>query len=117
MEGKFDVTLNGQATGTVEVKREGLYCRIVCRCRMVDGGIHRLYAGDEKIGVLIPENGELTLETRVAAKRIQPHCGFTLGECRENFFPIRPGEAFNHLDKVRMGRLGFRNGEPGLILI
>ncbi len=116
MEGHFDVTLDGQNIGSAEVKREGLYFRVSCRCRMVDQEIHRLYAGDERIGVLIPENGVLTLETRVAVKRLKPGCAFTLGECRGNFFPIRSGEAFEYLDKVRLGRLAFREGEPGLMV-
>ena len=115
MEGKFDVTLEGQSVGAVEVKREGLYCRISCRCRMVDQEVHRLYAGGEKIGVLIPEYGKLTLETRVAAKRLKPGCAFTLDGQAEIFIPIRPGEAFGHLDQVRSGRLAFRDNVPGLI--
>lgn len=114
MEGKFDVTLDGKKVGTAEVRREGLYCRISCRCRMVDGEIHRLYAGSEKIGVLIPENGVMTLESKVTAKRLKDGCGFTLGECRGRFYPICPGEAFGHLDKLRMGCLAFQDGQPGL---
>ena len=102
--------------GIAEVKREGLYCRLSCRCRMVDSQVHRLYADGEKIGVLVPQNGELTLDTRVAAKRLKPGCEFTLEERKGEFIPIRPGEAFSHLDKLRMGKLSFRDGEPGLFL-
>ena len=116
MEGTFDVTLGGQVVGTVQIRREGLYCRISCRCRVADQEIHRLYAGEEKLGVLIPENCELMLETRVAAKRRKPGCCFTLDEQRGEFIPIRPGEAFGHLDKVRMAKLAFRDGEPGVYL-
>lgn len=116
MEDRFDVTHDGQSVGSVEVKREGLYCRVTCRCRMVGQGVQRLYAGEEKLGVLIPENGALVLDAKVAAKRIKSGCAFTLGECRENFFPIRPGENFPYLDKLRYGHLGFRDGIHGLII-
>lgn len=116
MEGKFEVTMDGQSVGTVEVRREGLYCRLSCRCRMVDQEIHRLYAGEEKIGVLIPENGMLILDTRVAAKRLKEGCTFSLDENRGAFIPIRPGESIEYLDKLRSGRLGFRDGIHGLIL-
>lgn len=112
----FDVTQGGQAVGTVELTREGLYFRVFCRCRMNDREIHRLYAGEEKIGVLIPENGVLILEKKVASKRLQDGCAFSLDGKTERFIPIRPGEAFGHLDKVRLGRLAFRDGEPGLFL-
>lgn len=116
MEEIFDVTLDGQTVGTVRLKREGLYYQVYCRCRVADGEIHRLYAGGEKLGVLIPENGELVLNTKVAAKRMKEGCAFTIGENSEKFIPIRPGEAFEHLDKLRTGRLGWRAGKMGLLL-
>lgn len=115
MEGQYEVFHRGQAVGTVEVIRDGLYCRLSCCCRVRDGAIHRLYAGGEKLGVLIPEEGELVLETRVAAKRLKEGCAFSLDEETGECIPIRPGEAFLHLDKLRQGRLSFRNGEPVLI--
>lgn len=116
MEGKFDVTMGGQAVGTVEIKREVLYCRVSCRCPMVDGEIHRLYADGEKLGVLVPDRGALTLDTKVAAKRLKEGCAFTLDGQTEKFIPIRPGEAFVHLDKLRMAKLTFRDGEPGMLI-
>ena len=112
----FDVTHRGQVIGRVEVRPEGLYCCISCRCRVDDGEIHRLYAGGEKIGVLIPAGEELVLETRVAARRLKEGCAFSLDENRRNFIPIRPGKGFDHLDKVRQGRLVIREEAPGLFL-
>ena len=116
MRGNYEVTYAGQAVGTVELSREGLYYRIICRCRVSDSEIHRLYADGEKIGVLIPDGGELVLNTKVAAKRLKEGCTFSLDENSKQFIPIRPGEAFAHLDKVRLGRLAFRDGEPGMFL-
>jgi hypothetical protein len=116
MEEKYEVTQDGEIIGQVNLKREGLYYQLSCRCRMTDSEIHRLFAGNEKLGVLIPENGELVLDTKVAAKRLKPGCGFSLDEKRGRFIPIRPGEAFRHLDKVRSGRLAFQDGEPGMFL-
>ena len=116
MENKYEVFHMGQTVGTVKLFREGLYCRLLCSCRVHDGEIHRLYAGGEKIGVLIPENGKLVLEAKVAAKRLKENCTFSLDENSGEFIPIRPGEPFPHLDKVRQGRLSFRDGEPGVLL-
>ena len=116
MDGTYEVIQGGQAVGTVELRREGLYYHLSCRCRMVDSQVHRLYGDGEKIGVLLPEKGELTLETRVAAKRLKPGCRFSLEERNGLFIPIRPGEAFARLDKLRLGKLAFREGEPGLFL-
>ena len=71
MDGIYEVTYRGQTVGTAEVTREGLYFRIFCRCRVNDSEIHRLYAGSEKIGVLIPEKGILTLQTRIPARKLK----------------------------------------------
>ena len=116
MEENFEVFHQGRAVGNVKLIREGLYYRLICSCHMADGQIHRLCADGEKIGVLIPDRGELTLETKVAAKRINPGCAFSLDEPREKFIPIHPGEAFGHLGKLRLAKLAFREGEPGIFL-
>ena len=102
--------------GKVTLLREGLYYRVFCRCRVADQDIHRLYADGEKLGVLIPEYGELTLTTKVAVKRLKEGCSFTLNQKTGKFIPIRPGEPFDHLDKLRKGRFAFRDGEPGMLL-
>lgn len=116
MEGIYEVTYRGQAVGTAEITREGLYLRIFARCRISDNEIHRLYADGEKIGVLMPDRGGLTLETRLPAKRLKEGCAFSLDERAEQFIPIRSGENFEYLDKLRKGRMGFRDGILGLIL-
>lgn len=116
MDRNYDVTFEGRTVGTVELSREGLYCRIRCRCRVPDNGLHRLYMDGEKIGLLVPDNGDLVLDTKVAAKRIKEGCAFSLEEKRKSFIPIHPGEAFGHLGKLRMSKLAFREGEPGIFL-
>ena len=102
--------------GRVELEREGLYYRLSCRCRVPDNEMHRLYADGEKIGVLIPENGDLVLETKVAVKRLKEGCSFSLEEKARNFIPIHPGEVFGHLGKLRQAKFAFREGEPGIFL-
>ena len=116
MEEKYEVFHEGRSVGTVKLSREGLYYRLVCSCHASDGQIHRLWADGEKIGVLMPDRGALVLETRVAAKRIRPGCSFSLDENRKNFIPIHPGEVFGHLGKLRLAKLAFREGEPGIFL-
>ena len=116
MQKFYDVTSEGQTVGKVELEREGLYLRLRCRCRVQDNEIHRLYADGEKIGVLIPENGDLVLETKVAAKRLKEGSAFSLDDVRKIFIPIHPGEAFGHLGKLRLAKLAFREGEPGIFL-
>ena len=112
----YDVMYGDNTVGRVELEREGLYVHLRCRCRVQDNEIHRLYADGEKMGVLIPENGVLMLQTRVAAKRLKEGCRFSLEEKVRNFIPIHPGEAFGYLGKLRLAKLAFREGEPGIFL-
>ena len=112
----YDVTYGENTVGTVQLEREGLYLRLRCRCRVQDNEIHRLYADGEKIGVLLPENGELVLETKVAAKRLKEGSAFSLDDIRRTFIPIHPGEVFGHLGKLRLAKLAVREGEPGIFL-
>ena len=112
----YDVTYGENTVGTVQLEREGLYLRLRCRCRVQDNAIHRLYADGEKLGVLLPENGELVLDTKVAAKRLKEGCTFSLEEKERSFIPIHPGEVFGHLGKLRLAKLAFREGEPGIFL-
>lgn len=116
MEGTYEITYRGQTVGTVDVTREGLYCRIRARCRVSDKKIHRLYAGGEKLGVLMPDREELVLECRIPAKHLRTGSGFSLDENRGEYIPIRQGTPFLRLDKIRMGKLDFRDGVPGLLL-
>ena len=114
MDENYEVKRNGKTVGSLELRREGLYCRLSCRCSLADMEIHRLYAGEEKLGVLVPERGALVLETKVAAKRIRPGCTFTLDAAETGFFPIRAGEPFGQLDRIREGKLVVRDGQMGL---
>ena len=108
------VTRDAQQVGTVSITAMGLYCRISCRCRVGGQGIHRLYAGQEKLGVLVPEGNALVLETTVAAKRLKEGCCFTLDGPGEVFTPICSDRPFPGLRYVREGRLVFRDGKPWL---
>ena len=113
---EYDVGYGGQCVGRVKLERNGLYWQLHCRCRIFDNEIHRHFAYCENIGVLIPVRGELVLETRVAAKRIKEGCSFSLDDGRRNFIPLHPGEAFGYLGKLRLAKLAFREGEPGIFL-
>ncbi len=110
----MEVTYLGQPVGSVEVKREGLYCRILCRCENC-GEMLRLYAGEEKLGLMMPCGGVLELQTRVAAKRIVEGCTFTL-RGQEDFIPIQAGEPFVHLRQIKASKLTIRNGKMGIVL-
>lgn len=114
MQGKYEVTHGGRTVGTVELKAEGLYYRLYCRCQVPDGRIHRLYGGDEKLGVLIPDGDGLVLTMRVASKRLASCTNYYLDRREREFVPICRGEEFAYLRSIRKGKLVFRGGNPGI---
>lgn len=118
MEGTFEVKLAGAVVGEAILRRQGLYTSVFCRCRAPEGKIWRLFAGTERLGVLVPQGQELVLETKVAAKRLKEGCGLTIRDSPEAgwFIPIRPGEEFSAPDRIRGGVLAYRDGVPGLLV-
>lgn len=74
MEGYFEVTLNGEGAGKVEVCPQGLYCLFRCRCRFPAGKIYRLAArwADhwENLGIPVPAGDGFYLEKKLPRKRL-----------------------------------------------
>lgn len=66
---QYDVYCKNERFGTAEVEREGLYWHVVVRCEMPEG-IYRVFAqnvnSSQKLGVLSPEDGKMTLEKRIS---------------------------------------------------
>lgn len=116
LEENYQVFYKGNSVGMVQVSREGLYSRLICKCRVSDSEIHRLYADEEKIGVLMPERGGLELDTKLPARRLKPGVLFSLDKNSVDFIPIIDGVCFQYLHRLRTAKLSFRDGVPGLYL-
>lgn len=125
MDGSYDVVFGGQAVGKVQVKREGLYYRFLCRCSLTGDVVCRLVAvyGDrqESLGILVPRDGGFTLETRLAAKnlgqgipefRVVPNRTVLRGR----FVPICPEEPFAYLARLKDAYLARQNGQVGAVI-
>lgn len=70
MEKEIPVLHNGKTVGRATVTREGLYHRVCCDCDAISTEVLRAYGSmdgqDLLLGVLMPQNGRLYLEKRVA---------------------------------------------------
>ena len=121
MEDSFDVFLDGRTAGKVDVRREGLYIRVNCRCTAPEGKIWRLFAGQKRLGVLVPQGDGLVLETRVPAKHLDTGALFLLRDSpdppeRDRFVPLEEDRLFPELQRVRNSVFARRDGIAGLIL-
>ena len=74
MDEQYEVFLSSRPVGKVQLIRQGLYCRVICRCLIPNDGVYRLYvqrdSGRENLGVVIPEGDGSFLDKRIPAKRI-----------------------------------------------
>ena len=123
MDGQFEVLLGNRGVGKVEVIREGLYYRVVCRCILPIGGVYRLYAlqnsGRENLGVVIPDGDGFLLDKKVPAKRLgNGPFQFVLSSGAPSlsgeFIPISPEEPFLYIDRLKNAFLESENGKIGI---
>ena len=95
---EYTVFDRGAAVGSASAERRGLYWHIAAECRMETDRIVRLYAHDGekrvRLGVLMPEDGALRLERRLAADAFSftPQTRVTTSPDPEPAAPERPAE-------------------------
>ena len=114
-----------QEIGRVRLEPEGLYYRISCSCRLT-GEIMckvQLILGDtiRNLGVLVPDGGCFTTNTRVPQKlftgleprfEVIPH----LRADHSTFIPVYPEEPFVYLSRLKHAHLERREGCTGIVL-
>ena len=123
MERCYEVMYGNDAIGKVQVIPQGLYCRIICRCRGTYEQVLRLFADAqghrENLGVLIPEGDGLLLDRKIPAKRLgtgnlrfylSSGCGCDGG----HFVPICPEEPFLYISRLKTAFLESEQGKVGI---
>ncbi len=123
MEGNYAVRMGPDTVGKVNVRRQGLYYRFTCRCRLSGDTLFRLrvLCGEklENLGILVPVDDGFGLDTKIPVKRIgEGTMEFTLvprHEKREGqFIPIYPEEPFAYISKLKQSFLVRKNGQLGI---
>lgn len=124
MEGIYPIFLNQDTIGQVQVLRQGLYYRFLCRCAYHCEDVCRIMIkcsdGESlSLGVMVPEGLDFTLDKKLPVKY------FTSGEpvfyihskepVKEEgiFAEIIPEEPFGYLSKLKDAFLIYRNGKVG----
>ncbi len=122
MDGFFEVYQGNRIAGKVQLIPQGLYVRVICRCRIEGGQVYRLFAvsGDhrENLGVPVPEGDGFLLDKRIPAKRLAEGVRFLLsagaGELNGKFVPICPEEPFLYIDRLKTAFLESEQGKIGI---
>ena len=121
MEGFFEVYLHGQPVGKAEVRREGLYYRFRCRCRLSSQSVCHLEANEVSLGILVPMGDGFGLDTKLPVKRFRDETwDFQIMPNRPvlegRFIPIKPEEPFAYLERLKSAYLARRDGQVGIVI-
>ncbi len=120
MKREFDIMANGKIVGRADVVPCGLYYDVHCKCNLQDG-IVRIVAKcvdrRENIGICVPSNGKMVIQTRIPQKRLCSLQGFeAVCQMAEEWIAITEGKPISCLSHIADARFIYRNGCPGLII-
>lgn len=126
LEGNYGVYFGKQLAGKVQVLRQGLYYRFICRCQLTGDVVCRLKVtcGDkqESLGVVVPMDGGFGLDTRLPAKRLgEGDMTFILIPKHETaasgkYVPICPEEPFAYISRLKDAYLVRKGEQVGVVL-
>ncbi len=125
MEGTYGVYFGREQAGKVQVLRQGLYYRFICRCQLSGDVVCRLNVAcgnnRENLGVVVPMDGGFGLETKIPIKRLgEGKMDFLLTPKHDSvqgkFYPIYPEEPFAYIERLKEGYLARKDGQLGLLL-
>ena len=125
MEGTYEIMLAGESVGQATVRRQGLYWQFSCRCDRSGETVCRVRVTcggrEADLGILVPEDGQFRLVTRVAASKLgsgTPEfiCQPRRPELQGKFIPLRPEEPFAYLHRLEDAFLARQNGQIGLMI-
>lgn len=125
LEGNYEVRFGNDPVGKVQVLRQGLYYRFICRCKLTGDVVCRLSVccGDrqENLGVLVPTDDGFGLDRKVPVKHLgEGKPDFLLAPKHDHvmgkFVPISPEEPFSYIGRLKDSFLVRQGGQAGIIL-
>ena len=126
MRDVYKIMLADQSIGTVIVKKEGLYYRFQCRCRLSGEIMYQLIVKCDEtecnLGVFVPVENEFGIDTRLPIKKVGDGKFSFYAVARHpditgKFVPIRADEPFSYLGKIQNAHLDVQNGVLGIVIL
>ena len=125
MEHYYEIALGKNPVGKVQVIRQGLYYRFICRCRLSGDVVYRLTVrgGDitENLGVLVGLGDGFGLDKKIPVSHLgEGKLEFILlpksDRLNGEFIPIRPEEPFAYLTRLQDSFYVHQSGQAGIVL-
>ena len=118
----YQIFWNGIPVGNAEMRKEGMFYRFICYCRLPDKGVYRIVVDDGKnkynLGICVPEGSKYSCVARVSCSKLNGNnltFVLTNGDARKGI-PIETGKPFAQLDKLINARLHIANGQSEIII-
>ncbi len=121
----YEIYYGKDKAGTVQVLREGLYYRFICRCKLPGDVVCRLAVRcadkQENLGVVVPMGDAFGLDKRIPVKRLgEGEMTFHLSPRHDyiqgKFIPIYPEEPFAYITRLKSSFLAKQNGQIGITI-
>lgn len=118
----YEVYYGGTPAGKIQLLRQGLYVRLICRCQLPTQEVCRLFVdfGDrrESLGVVVPEGDGFLLDKKIPAKRLREgSLRFVLsaggGKKQGGYDPIWPEEPYWYIHRLKNAFLQSEHGKVG----
>ena len=125
MEENYPVFFGKNPVGKVQVLRQGLYYRFICRCRLSGDVVCRLAVrcGDsqENLGVVVPVGDGFGLDKKVPVKHLgEGEMSFFLAPRNDyvfgKFVPISPEEPFAYIARLKDAFFLRQGGQAGVMI-
>ncbi len=120
MQKEYPITAEGQSIGTAYITAQGLYYEVRCICKMQSGVLHiEADCGNrrENIGICVPKDGKMVINTKIAQKKLNGLIGFTVrSRTRDAWVPLNTEKPISFLYRITDARFAVRSGTPGLLV-
>ena len=125
MEEAYPIYFANEKIGSVELKKEGLYCRVYGKCTLT-GSVTFMLKGVWKdktvpLGVFVPEGKFFIVSTRIPLKRLGEGQVQFFAEPKhstvtDRFVPLSPQEPCKWITRLSQCSYEVRFDQPGLVL-
>lgn len=125
MEGNYPVLLGEQSIGKVQVLRQGLYYRFICRCQLTGEVIYKLVVTcqdhQENLGICVPVSGGFGIDTKLPVKRLGEGVPTFRAvpkhtELEGKFVPVYPDEPFAYIARLKDAYFARQEEQIGVVI-
>ena len=123
--GEYELCLGKDPVGKVQVLRQGLYYRFICRCKLSGEVVYRLTVrcgeATENLGILVRSGDGFALDKKVPVSHLgEGEMNFLLlpksDRVNGSFIPIHPDEPFAYITRLQDAFFARQGEQVGIVI-